>query len=83
MPDRANHPSGPGISTVVHDPPEQFRVRVLAPRPPPDPDITWRVQLMILSISASPHFGHCISTVRSWFITRISKHSLHFMHLNS
>ena len=40
----------------------QTEEAVLALDPPGEPDITWRVQLMIRSISLPLHLGHSIST---------------------
>jgi hypothetical protein len=69
---------------VVQDPPGQLRVwdwalslfEPLLPMQCPD-------TLKIRSKSSDLHLGHLSSTCSSFFITKISKHSLHFKHLNS
>ena len=69
---------------VVQEPPEQVRVWADAPEPWPAEGATATQLLLITrSNSSEPHFGQFAATSSSFFMTRISKHSLHDKHLNS
>jgi hypothetical protein len=69
---------------VVQEPPEQVRVWADAPEPWPAEGATATQLLLITrSNSSEPHFGQFAATSSSFFMTRISKHSLQDKHLNS
>ena len=69
---------------VVQEPPEQVRVWADAPESRPAEGATATQLLLITrSNSSEPHFGQFAATSSSFFMTRISKHSLQDKHLNS
>jgi hypothetical protein len=71
------------MSYVVQEPLEQLRVWVEVPVPP-FPLLTEKLALLRMrSISSALHLLHFISAVSCALVKRISKHSLHFKHLNS
>jgi hypothetical protein len=71
------------MSYVVQEPLEQLRVWVEVPAPPLPPLTEKLVLLRTRSISNALHRVHFISAVSCALVNRISKHSLHFKHLNS
>jgi hypothetical protein len=74
---------GPGISNVEQEPLEQLRVWQDVPVSPL-PLLTEKLVLLITrSISRQSHLAHFSSAVSWEPVKRISKHSLHFRHLNS
>jgi hypothetical protein len=71
------------MSNVEQDPLEQLRVWADAPVLPL-PLLTEKfVLLRTRSISWQSHFVHFSSAVSCALVNRISKHALHFRHLNS
>ncbi len=72
------------MSQVVHEPPEQLRVLADTPELwPAEGDTAKQALLSIRSNSSEPHLGQLAATSSSFFMTRISKHSLQDKHLNS